>query len=383
MTISKGWQSTTLGKLGSFGKGCGLSGAQMTGNEFVTDEFNIPCIGYGDIYMKYNISFDKARNFTSAEAVKTSEKISKGTLLFTATGETALEIGKCVCYRGDEDIYVGGDIITFNSSEVLPEFLAYQQYTKDLINIKSSWAQGHSVVHIREKNLDKLPVMFPNSISEQQKIVEIIDQWQNGIALKTKLIEKLKEQRRGLMQKLLTPKTGWKEIKLNKILKCTKSNHLIKELKNKTGEFPVFGADGEASCNVDFFDFNENTIGIIQWGSGTGRVYYNTGKHSVLGTMAALRLKSNEANLMFMYYYLQQFDFKKYIEISTTPNMYFDAYGKEKVFIPNLDEQNKIVFVLSKIDEQIGLYTKCINQLKKQQTYLLENLLTGQLRVNA
>lgn len=33
-----------------------------------------------------------------------------------------------MCYTGPDDIYVGGDIIIFNSVEVSPVFIAYQQY---------------------------------------------------------------------------------------------------------------------------------------------------------------------------------------------------------------------------------------------------------------
>lgn len=124
-----------LKDIGTFGKGKGLPGDKMTSK-------GVPCVGYGDIYMKYNnFHFEKAKSFVDEETASESQPIQKGTLLFTGTGETAEEIGKCVCYNGDETIYAGGDILTFISNEVNPLFLAYQQYQDFSLRNKASFGQ--------------------------------------------------------------------------------------------------------------------------------------------------------------------------------------------------------------------------------------------------
>ena len=146
-----------LKDLGTFGKGKGLPGDKMTPE-------GVPCVGYGDIYMKYNhFHFEEAQTFVDEETASESQPIQKGTLLFTGTGETAEEIGKCVCYNGDETIYAGGDIITFVSDKVNPLFLAYQQYQEFSLRKKASYGQGHSVVHIQRDNLERLNVAYPKS----------------------------------------------------------------------------------------------------------------------------------------------------------------------------------------------------------------------------
>ena len=133
-----------LKDLGSFGKGKGLPGDKMTTE-------GVPCVGYGDIYMKYNhFHFEEAQTFVDEETASESQPIHKGTLLFTGTGETADEIGKCVCYNGDETIYAGGDIITFVADKVNPLFLAYQQYQEFSLRKKASFGQGHSVVLFKQ-----------------------------------------------------------------------------------------------------------------------------------------------------------------------------------------------------------------------------------------
>lgn len=179
-----------LKDLGSFGKGKGLPGDKMVSE-------GVPCVGYGDIYMKYNhFHFAEAKTFVDEETASESQPIQNGTLLFTGTGETAEEIGKCVCYNGDETIYAGGDIITFVSDEVEPLFLAYQQYQDFSLRKKASFGQGHSVVHIQKDNLEKLNVAYPKSTEEQSKIAEILMKWDEAIELQEKQLDNLKIKKR-------------------------------------------------------------------------------------------------------------------------------------------------------------------------------------------
>src|SRR5690606_7044004 len=49
-----------------------------------------------------------------------------------------------------------------------------------------------------------LMVSIPDDIKEQQKIASILSTWDKATGLKEKLIEQKKEQKKGLMQKLLT-----------------------------------------------------------------------------------------------------------------------------------------------------------------------------------
>src|SRR5699024_11857017 len=56
---------------------------------------------------------------------------------------------------------------------------------------------------INEKEYAKLEIPLPN-LNEQRKIASILSTWDKAIELKEKLIEQKKEQKKGLMQKLLT-----------------------------------------------------------------------------------------------------------------------------------------------------------------------------------
>ena len=235
--IPKGYKKTDFGvfpsdwvtdkkliDIGTFGKGKGIPGNKMQSD-------GVPCVGYGDIYMKYNhFHFEEAQSFVDEETAKDSQLIKKGTLLFTGTGETAEEIGKCVCYNGDSTIYAGGDIITFVPQGVNPLFLAYQQYQNFSLKKKASFGQGHSVVHIQKESLEKLNVAYPESKKEQSRIVEILMKWDKAIELYDKQIDALTRYKAVCLRKMIPAKgqnvpewrfqgfTGaWEQRKLGKL----------------------------------------------------------------------------------------------------------------------------------------------------------------------
>lgn len=211
--IPKGYKKTDFGvfpsdwvtdkkliDIGTFGKGKGIPGNKMQSG-------GVPCVGYGDIYMKYNhFHFEEAQSFVDEETAKDSQLIKKGTLLFTGTGETAEEIGKCVCYNGDSTIYAGGDIITFVPQGVNPLFLAYQQYQNFSLKKKASFGQGHSVVHIQKESLEKLNVAYPESKKEQSRIVEILMKWDKAIELYDKQIDALTRYKAVCLRKMFPAK---------------------------------------------------------------------------------------------------------------------------------------------------------------------------------
>lgn len=362
----------TLGSLGLFAKGQGLPGDKMS------EENDVPCIGYGDIYTKYNYHFDKARNFTDTKTAENSTKIGKGTLCFTGTGETAEEIGKCVCYNGNEEIYAGGDIILFNSKNVNPLFLAYQQYCDFSIRKKASFGQGHSVVHIHKENLEKMHVAYPVDTKEQGKIAEILMKWDDVIALQEQCIELITEKYKVLTKRIIDSVVGEKK-KLADCVDYYQSSLLIKNLVPVDNGYPVYGANEEV-FKIETYNFDCDTVAIIKYGSGVGRVCCLSGKHSVLGTMAEMTPKK-DINIKYIYYVLKYFDFTRYIEISTTPNVYFEDYSNEKIIVPCKGVQDDIVYKLELFDKEISLQKQKLEKLKLQRKAMQQYLLTGVVRV--
>ena len=192
------WKKTTLGEIGSFAKGKGIQNSQCV-------ESGLPCVKYGDIYMKYNVAFEEAQSFTTEQVFEDSLQVSAGALLFTCSGEDSLEIGKCVLYSGNNSIAVGGDIIVMypNKSES-PAFLAHQQYFDDLIKQKSALGKGNSIVHIHLPEIKSLKISLPPTRNEQQAIADILSAADKEIDLLEQELTQQEQKKKSLMQLLLT-----------------------------------------------------------------------------------------------------------------------------------------------------------------------------------
>ena len=202
--IPYSWDLVRLGVLGLFSKGKGITKDNIK-------ESGFPCIRNGEIYTTYNLNFSKTKSFIDEKTTLESVKVKNGTLLFTGDGETLEEIGKCIVYLGNDEIYVGGgiNIFTPNQSKIIPIYLSYVMNSNSCIYQKSIGGKGEIVVHIYSKQLRNIQFGLP-PIKEQQQIVDYLDKHTKEIDdlvhLEQKKIELLKEYRQSLISEVITGK---------------------------------------------------------------------------------------------------------------------------------------------------------------------------------
>lgn len=399
-----------LKEIGTFGKGKGLPGEKMISE-------GVPCVGYGDIYMKYNnFHFEKAKSFVDKETASKSQPIQKGTLLFTGTGETAEEIGKCVCYNGYETIYAGGDIITFISNEVNPLFLAYQQYQDFSLRNKASFGQGHSVVHIRQNNLEKLHVAYPKSADEQSKIAEILMKWDEAIELYNQYIEKLK-QIKSICLKKMFPKKGervpewryngftdaWKQRKLGEVgtTYTGLSGKTKEDFGHGKGQFvtymnvfsnPIGLLDMTEAVEIDnsqnkvlFGDVLFTTSSETPEEVGMSSVWLENTENTYLNSFCFGYRPTVEFNLYYLAYVLRSSSMRKKITFLAQGISRYNI-SKSKMMdiqipIPNIEEQKQIGVYFRSLDNLITLHQCKVEKIKAQQKVLQKYLLNGIVRV--
>ncbi len=389
------WDVNVYNNLGEFSKGYGIPGYSMIDN-------GVPCVGYGDIYTKYYIKFNLAKCFTDEITAQESRKISKDTLLFTGSGETAEEIGKCVCYCGDEDIYAGGDIILFNSEKVNTLFLSYQQNLWSFIKEKARLGQGHSVVHIYPYDIAKVHAIFPKVLAEQQKIAEILDCATKQVELQEQLVDKLKLQKKALMQKLLTPQPDWQKLKLKNIINFYNGYAFKSETYVKNGAFYVITI---SNVKDDGFVLQEDTSTIekiptdireyqilrkgdvlISMTGNVGRVCKVECDNCLLNQRVGKIEVKKEFDKDFIFYSLQSYSFVEKMKLlaqgAAQDNMSVKDINNYIIYLPkNKEIQSKISNLLIKIDKEIELQQKLLEQYKLRQKALMQLLLTGIVKV--
>ena len=197
--IPQEWEVRRLSNLGVFSKGCGIS----------RDESNtgvIPAVRYGELYTTHNDYIKSFTSHISKDVASKARLLKKGDLLFTCSGETKEDIGKCVAFIGDEVAYAGGDLMILTPSiNINSLFYGFLLNTSIVVKQKSSRAQGDAVVHISSDSIGKILVPFPPQ-AEQTAIATVLSDMDSEIAaLETKLA-KYRQLKTGMMQQLLTGK---------------------------------------------------------------------------------------------------------------------------------------------------------------------------------
>lgn len=387
-----------LKDLGTFGKGKGLPGDKMTSE-------GVPCVGYGDIYMKYNhFHFEEAQTFVDEETASESQPIQKGTLLFTGTGETADEIGKCVCYNGDETIYAGGDIITFVSNKVNPLFLAYQQYQEFSLRKKASYGQGHSVVHIQRENLEKLNVAYPKSTEEQSRIAEILMKWDEAIQLHEQLVEQLTNRKNAITYNLLTGafrlpgfSEEWKEREISTYLEIRDTQQVPTEeaplmafvagvgIVDKGERYDrSFLVKDDAKkykrTEMDDFIYSSNNLDV----GSIGLNKYGTAVISVVYEI--FKVKSNAVPLVISEIIQLPYNLNKILSFRQGAlygqyKIHAQDFLSVKIKVPSYEEQEKIAKFICLLDEELRAKQEYLEKIKHQRKALQQYLLNGIVRV--
>jgi type I restriction enzyme S subunit len=194
--FSGAWAQTTLGERGRFRKGKGVSRAEVR-------EEGLPCVRYGEIYTQHHDVIRVFHSFIDPDSAAESELIHSGDILFTCSGETAAEIGKCVAFVDQFIAYAGGDIVIFRPGRDCPIFLAYLLNGEDAAAQKSRMGQGKSVVHIGPGNLAKLNLFLPE-LAEQQAISNVLLGADERISDFSFQGACLRQEKSALMQQLLT-----------------------------------------------------------------------------------------------------------------------------------------------------------------------------------
>lgn len=254
--IPNDWNSNRLASFGRFSKGSGISKSNLV-------EQGIPVILYGDIYTKYNLRTNKIINYISKELASVSKLIVNGDILFTGSGETREDIGKCIVYFGNEEVYAGGDTIIFSPKSNDSLFLAYSLNSNFVVNKKAMDSKGDIIVHIYASTLRNISIPIP-SLPEQHAIVHFLDyktgQIDSFIANRQKQIELLKEQKAGIINKAVTkginPNAKMKDSGIDWIGEVPKHWMIgkVRRVLNILTDFTANGSFADLAKNVKYLD---------------------------------------------------------------------------------------------------------------------------------
>ncbi len=246
-----------------------------------------------------------------------------------------------------------------------------------------------SMKNISKKNFLSILIGYPEK-EEQQKIAQILSTWDQAIELKEKLIEEKKEQKKGLMQKLLTGEVRlagfdgeWEEVRLGEVADLYQPQTIAQSEMELEG-YPVYGANGLIGY---YSKYNHETwqIMITCRGSTCGTVNKSAEKSWITGNAMVVNVDNSiNVDKKFIYYLCLNQNFNSIISGSGQPQITRTPLSNFKITISdNIEEQKAIAKILTTADKEIELLTQELEQLKLQKKGLMQLLLTGIVRVKS
>ena len=274
----------------------------------------------------------------------------------------------------------------------------YKAYlkTSDYINRLNKGTYGiRDGKQIGFEDFGDMILHFP-PLAEQQKIAEILSAQDRLIALKEKLIEEKKRQKKYLMQQLLTGKKrlpgfsgewGKKSIgELCEILDSFRKPLNATERSGRAKIYPYYGANGIVDY-VDEYLIDGSMILLAEDGGNFEDycqkpiAYWVSGKCWVNNHAHILKPKSDFCN-KFIFYSLQHKDIRLFINGTTRSKLTQEDLVSITITLPmDIEEQKRIAAIICVTDSEIDLLQKELDQEKQKKKALMQLLLTGIVRI--
>ena len=171
--FSDAWEQRKLGDMVSFSKGSGYSKGDLK-------EDGTPIILYGRLYTKYETIISEVDTFVDEK--KGSVYSKGGEVIVPASGETAEDISIASVVE-KSGVLLGGDLNIITPPKDLDSaFLAISISNGKPHNDMAKMAQGKSVVHLHNSDLEKIDLPYP-SYDEQRRISGFFSDLDNLITL--------------------------------------------------------------------------------------------------------------------------------------------------------------------------------------------------------
>lgn len=360
-------------------------------NEFVAE--GVPYIGANAI-KNSRICFSEIKYLTKERALKFKKGVAKNNDVLFAHNAT---VGPVALLNTDLDFVILSTTLTYyrcDEDKVKPKYLLYYMQTDIFANqyrrIMGQTTRNQVPITMQREFRHIIP-----PIKEQEKIASILSTVDEQIDNVDALIEKNKELKKGLMQTLLTKGIGhtkfkkteigeipeeWEVKKLGDIFKLSSGNFLSQ--KNIVeGCYPVYGGNGVNGYHNEYM-FRESKLVIGRVGAKCGCVCLSEAKAWITDNALYISEKVKEFDDKYMYYLLDSINLNSYANQNAQPVISGQKIYGIYVAFPNINEQIKITKILSQIDEKIEEHENKKKKLEKLKKGLMQQLLSGQIRIN-
>lgn len=340
----------------------------------------------------YNKSYSKGYPYGALKRLDMYEKgiVSPLYICFSATDEN-----KC------PDFYAQ----YFEAGKMNREIQAFAQ----------EGARNHGLLNISVDDFFNSRLLKP-SVSEQQKIVEILNTQDRLIELQQQKIEELKKVKKYFLNKMFPQKgqsvpeirfkgftDAWEQRRLGELASSFEYglNAAAKEYDGENKYIRITDIDDESheftqvdltSPDTDLsysenYRLSEGDLLFARTGASVGKSYIykpSDGLVYYAGFLIRARIKS-EYNPEFVYQNTLTSNYEKFIKVTSMrsgqPGVNAQEYSQFKIMTPSRAEQDRIASCFRNFDNLITLHQRKLDEEKQKKKALMQLLLTGIVRV--
>ncbi|UTZ35923.1 restriction endonuclease subunit S [Vibrio campbellii] len=405
--VPNGWEQTTISSISKT-----IMGFAFKSTDFVAD--GMPLIRMGNLYQN-QLQLDRNPVFLPTNFAKEYERfvLRSGDLVMSMTGTMGKrDYGFTVQIpENTQDCLLNQRVMKFEEkSNSNRGFLKYLLKSEHVLTRLYSFPGGTKQANLSAKQVGEIPVLLP-PLPEQRKIAQILSTWDHAIATTEKLIDASKQQKKALMQQLLTgkkrlvdPETGkafeggWEDTTVATTSKCfsggtpsrTKdeyyggtipwitSGKLNDRFVESVNEYITESGVSNSSAKY----VKRGALLVAMYGATAGKVAINRLQTATINqAILALEVKEGFSNI-FLFYLLER-EMEKTLNLvqGGQPNLNAAIIKGVKIKLPSLVEQQKIASVLTAADKDIELLEAKLAHFKQEKKALMQQLLTGKRRV--
>ena len=394
------WKRSTLGDLALFSKGSGYSKSDIC-------KEGTPVILYGRMYTKYQSVFDEIDTFVNP---KDNSVVSKGVeVIIPGSGESSEDISLAAMVKNG-GVILGGDlnILKFNQKVNDPAFMSMAITYSPTRAELSSYSQGKTVVHLRNSEIAKGTIRYPN-ISEQNTIVNYVLSLDAQISASTSRLASLKQMKAASLQAMF-PQEGetvpkvrfkgfegeWKKVKLSECLEISTERNLnnkygvnevlsVSDEEGVMNQIKLLGRSYAGKSVTNYKILRTNQVVYTKSplkAKPYGIVKVNKGETGIVSVLYAVYDAKECVSPDYIHYYFEPtFRINNYLlplinkGAKNTMNISDEVSLQGDIILPNtLEEQVRIVEFLQSLDRQIALHTQRLEKLKQIKAACLDKM---------
>lgn len=395
--FTEDWEQRKALELAEYSKGNGYSKGDLT-------EAGTPIILYGRLYTKYQFVIDEVDTFVVPQS---GSVYSQGNeVIVPASGETAEDIARASAVERS-GILLGGDLnILRPFSFINPLFLALAISSGEPQKELAKKAQGKSVVHIHNSDIQGVTISYPLR-AEQDQIVAVFRNLDHLITLHQRKCEQTKKLKKFMLQKMF-PQNGASvpEIRFEGFTEDWEQRKLSECAGFRRGSFPQpYGNkewyDGEGAKPfvqvADVADdmklvkdtkqrisklaqsmsvFAEKGSVLVTLQGSIGRVAITQYGAFVDRTVLIFDKYNQDIDKTFWAYIIKE----KFIDEAhkapggTIKTITKEALSDFDLMLPNYNEQKKLGEFFVSLDRLITLHQQKCDELQNMKKFMLQNM---------